>query len=273
MKKQLFVLGGNDGEMTLIKTLLNMAGKFTIQPKTDWGNHLYAPADVKLEVREVVSGFSKYYYNGTPIEEVVFVECFPATGAWEQSQQLRVNISIVDHHAGDSWEAASVMQVLRDYASDVVISEAMRRMVELSAANDTGYIPAMEALFASPQEIAAVRKADRQAQGITPAHEVEAERAIAEAVTEARLTIVKMAHSKSATVADRLYGSYENLLILSADGEVNFFGNGALCATLKKKFEGGNGGAGLGKPNESAFWVGYPNQKEVLDFIKSELIK
>lgn len=271
MKKTLFVLGGNDGEMAVVKSLLNMAGKFTVQPKKEWGVHYYAPADLGVEARAVEDAFKKYYFNGAPLEEVVFIECYPAAGAWSQTPDLRINLSVVDHHGGDSWEAASVMQVLHEYCQGVVISDSLRRMIELAAANDAGYIPAMEGLFAKPQEIAAIRLADRRAQGITPQQEAEAERAIDQAITEGRLTVVRMSHSKTATVADRLYGRYDQLLILSGDGEVNFFGDGQRCVILREKFEGWNGGQGLGQAGERAFWGGYPDHGEVEAFIRQHL--
>lgn len=44
-----------------------------------------------------------------------------------------------------------------------------------------------------------------------------------------------MAHSKTATVADRLFekDKQQNLLFLSGDGEVNYFGDGKLCKMLQ----------------------------------------
>lgn len=293
-KKTLFVLGGNDGEMSLIKTLLNMGGKFTIQPKKEWGIHLYSPEDVGVEPRSVVDEFKKYFYNGTPLDEVVFVECFPRSSAWEQSNKLRVNISIVDHHAGDSWERASIMQILQDYCPDVQVSETLRRLIELSAANDTGYIPAMESLFATRQEIDAVRLADRRAQGITKQMEEEAERAIQESkrigtssghqmsdesrqigeLQKLGVTVIKMAHSKTATVTDRLYfEGIDQLVILSGDGEANFYGDGLICQSLSAKFQGWSGGTGLGQEGQSAFWGGYPDQNELLNYLKEGFTK
>jgi hypothetical protein len=281
--KTLFVLGGNDGEMAVIKSLLNMAGKFTIQPKKEWGLHYYSPPNVGIEVRVVVGNFKKYYYAGTPLDEVVFIECYPTAGEWVQTPNLRINISVIDHHGGDSWESASVMQVLREYCQDVKISDQLRRNIELAAANDSGYIPAMENLFASSQEIATIRLADRRAQGITVDQEKEAETAISQANKIGRLTIVRMSHSKTAPVADRLYGQVDQLLIIS-DDEINFFGDGELCVELKKEFpeapapwdhnimaESWNGGAGLGQAGSSAFWGGYSNPEEVALFIQKKI--
>jgi hypothetical protein len=68
-----------------------------------------------------------------------------------------------------------------------------------------------------------------------------------------------------------MFGNYDQLLILSADGEVNFYGDGAVCAELKTEFEGWNGGSGLGKVGASAYWGGYPDQEDTLEFIQKHL--
>jgi hypothetical protein len=130
----------------------------------------------------------------------------------------------------------------------------------------------MQNLGATAEEIAAVRLADRTAQGITPLQESIAEAAIASAQKYGSLTVVRMSHSKCATVTDRLFGQCKNLLILSGDGEVNFYGEGALCASLKEKVQGSwAGGSGLGQEGGNAFWGGYPNQEEILEFVKGSL--
>lgn len=122
-----------------------------------------------------------------------------------------------------------------------------------------------------------IRLSARNAQGITPEQETEAERAISAAdgfnqASKGNLVVIKMAHSKCATVSDRLYPSWmdgkENLLVLSSDGEANYFGNGALCSVLKEKFEGWSGGFGLGDSHGNGFWGGYPNHDELVKFVQ-----
>lgn len=152
------------------------------------------------------------------------------------------------------------------------VSGSQKGNALLVAANDARYIPGMLAIGATQEEIDCVRMFDRLVQGITPAQDTEGLRAIGEKEILGRLTVVRMSHSKTATVADRLFGQYDQLLILSGDGEVNFFGDGALCAELKDKFEGWNGGSGLGKLGANAYWgCGSPNQAEVLEFVQQRL--
>ena len=304
-KKTLFVLGGSDGEMLVIRQLLTLAGLAHIQPKTGWGDQQYTPAElgIELQTKQVPTGgghgysslYDKEIVVGKEVENVVFVECRPADG-WPE----HLSNQVIDHHGSRSGESASIMQLLSILSSMAAqletqrehmqseknpavvaqnirqvtdrLSPESRRWVELTAANDAGYIPAMLALGATCDEVARVRAFDRSAQGITSAHEKEAERAIREAKTEGRLTVVCMTHSKTATVADRLYGRYDQLLIHSSDdGETNFYGDGALCAALKEKFSGWAGGSGLGKEGGTAYWGGYDGEAE--QFIRDYLAK
>ena len=188
MTKVFFVLGGNDGEMAVIKTILSMAGVGFSQPKMEWGNHSYNPQDLELGVepnmkRTPAQGYPSYQ-DGEKIskfDEVVFVECSPAE--WPKGTKAIV----VDHHGDRSGEPASILQVigylrrLPETVEALNFSSDTRRWIELIAANDAGYIPAMLALGATDAEIARVRAFDRSTQGgITSAHEAEAERAISE---------------------------------------------------------------------------------------------
>jgi len=123
---------------------------------------------------------------------------------------------------------------------------------------------------------------DRAAQGITSEQEAEAERALAEAEEKlGDIRVVRTSHSKTATVIDRLAvealaegRSIPAVLVLSGDGEVNLVGSadGALCQSLKDRFPGSwAGGSGLGQAGEVAYWGGYPDHEEVVDFIRSHL--
>ena len=143
---------------------------------------------------------------------------------------------------------------------------------------------------ATTEEIARVRYRDRMSQDITKEQEEEAVRALKES-TEVidGVTIVRMAHSRSATITDRLFDpdKKQNILILLEDGEVNYFGNGRLCQLLQgsvigeqpapwdksktipiyDNFGGWTGGDGLGDENGTAYWGGNPNHDEVVKFI------
>lgn len=296
-KKVFFALGGNDGEMEVIKNLLASAGIDFIQPIKGWGEKNFSPEDLGLKIVEVSLGTINGEDMGKrkTIEDdrwVVFVEC--GAKDWPEGAPLPV---LIDHHFARSGEPASLTQVIaylralpallnkytfspephieaRQIEAVVNFSSSTARWMELVAANDARYIPGMMAIGATLEEIDRVRTFDRLAQGITPAQDAEGLRAISEKVVTGRLTVVRMSHSKTATVADRMFGQYDQLVIFSGDGEVNFFGDGALCATLKEKFGGWNGGSGLGKAGETAYW-GCGNiltkHDEVLAFIREQM--
>lgn len=163
------------------------------------------------------------------------------------------------------------------------------RKMQLVAANDAGYIPAMMEMGATKEEIAQIRYQDRAAQGITPEQEKQAEEAVANATEFCGVTVVKMPHSKTATVTDRLFdpNKPQNLLIISGDGETNYFGPEDICRKLQGNktgerpapwdpnqteilydhFGGWTGGAGLGKEGGTAFWGGYADQIEIAKFV------
>lgn len=289
----LFVLGGNDAEMCLIQQLLTMHGQSWVQPNVDWGDHVYGLADLGLKMRvqdtttehghtTKLNPPQQYIDGGT---KVIFVECRPSED-WPKNDEPMV----IDHHGDRSGEPASVLQVLdllmpeertltysggqqllpdtETRSVERQISSATLRWVELVAANDSGYIPAMVALGATNAEVKRIRALERSAQGITPEQEKEAVQAISLAKNEGRLTLIRMSHSKTAVITDRLYGQYDQLLILSEDGEVNFFGDGALCAQLEQKFGGWSGGSGRGKEAGNGFWGGYHDHREVERFIR-----
>ncbi len=243
MSKYYFLLGGNDAEMNEIRNVLSANNMPFADKGLGWG------AKASAYTEEISSAKKEGF---TPV-------------LVELENDINYDGVIVDHHGARASEKSSILQVLD------LISQEPNRWQELIGANDAGYIPAMVAIGATEEEIANVRLADRTAQGITPEQEREAERAIAAREGSGRLTVIRMAHSKCATVTDRLFGKYDQLLILSSDGEVNFFGDGALCAELKEKFQGWNGGSGLGKKGGSAYWGGYPNHAEIESFVLEAL--
>lgn len=246
--------GGYDGEMVAIINACREAGVEVVDNHLGWGASASAYAE---EIAQAVSE------GKVPIlvELTLDIEV-PSTAI------------IVDHHNENAGKPASILQVL-----DLLGVEPSREQ-QLIAANDSGYIPAMLALGATAEEIAKVRYADRAAQGITPEQEIEAERAIATAEVVNGVTIVRMAHSKTATVCDRLFNpeKEQRLLILSEDGESNFFGNGELCKALqgedtgRKTDEGYTiyshfGGWVGGNLPSSGFWGGYGDQQAIEEYI------
>jgi hypothetical protein len=254
-----FILGGNDGEMVRIKEYLDAFQIPYIQPKMSWGK------GNDLTLSDLGAGAM------APATRVIFVECTPPT----DFPRVKSHV-VVDHHGDNAGLPASLMQVL-----DLLKIEPTRWDLVI-AANDSGWFPGLQALGATPEEMSAVRRADRVAQGITPEHEAEAARALAapvEMVGDVR--IIRMAHSKCAPVGDTLAieaiangQPVPQYLVLSGDGEANFSGDGALAQSLFEKYREPNpesawaGGSGLGKSGGTAYWGGYPDQAELVAFIR-----
>ena len=113
--------------------------------------------------------------------------------------------------------------------------------------------------------IANIRMRDREVQGVTPEQELQAKEAVnklGEIEGKQEYIHVRLPHSKTSTITDRLYGKYDNLLVTSEDGETNFFGKTEIIEMLEEKFPGGWKGGALKHGN--GFWGGYPNQKEII---------
>lgn len=261
----IFFIGGKDLEMETIKQLLSAHNQPYIDKNLGWGAKTSA---YEAEISRAAAD------GKTP----VVIEL-------EQDCKLPENAINIDHHNQNAGHPASVLQIC-----DLLGIEKTRDL-QLIGANDAAYIPGMMEMDAAPEEIARVRRRDRMCQGITEEQEKEAERAISKKEEICGVTIVRMAHSKTATVADRLFekDKQQNLLILSDDGEANYFGDGKLCKMLQgnvigeqpapwdanqtipvyDNFGGWNGGAGLGDENGNAFWGGYPDHEKVLNYIVS----
>lgn len=180
----------------------------------------------------------------------------------------------VDHHIyGEddrSNPKASIEQVADILKIQLTIDE------KFVAANDKGYIPAMEKLAEdlglSKEEaqsiIDNIRMRDRKMQGVTLEQEAQAKEAVEKLgeIEEKRAYIhMDLPHSKTSTVTDRLYGKYDNLLVTSADGETNFFGTTEVINALNEHFPGGWSGGQLDQG--SGFWGGYADQKAIKELV------
>lgn len=255
-----FFLGGNDAEMETIRDRLKKTNHTVIDKNLGW----WAKATVyEAEIQEAI------LKGKVPVLVELSTEWLSESLQWLLAAG---SIKVIDHHGEKAQEKASILQVIE------LIWGVPSRIEAIIAANDSGYISGMQQAGASQKEIATVRALERKMQWITEEMEQEAVWAIdnMERFPDMNdLIVIHMKHSKSATITDRLFGkqAQENILIISEDGEVNYFGDGKICAELKEKFEGWNGGSGLGKAWENAYWGWYPNQKEVEKFIKTLSIK
>lgn len=241
---RLWVVPVSDLETAEVRNLLEKAGEAVISFPGWWG----------MKWENINTNFQneiQKFHSENPDGEILGVKL---TGDCEWQAEI-ISPYLPGQKSPLQKVAEIVGQQLTEYQNSVV-------------ANTTTWIPGLKNLDLAQGVIDAIRLSDRASQGINPDQEAQAVRAWETRTETEGLTILRMVHSKCATITDRYFGQYTNLLILSEDGEVNFYGDGYICSELQKKFQGWAGGAGLGSKNGSAFWGGYPNHQEVQDFIQ-----
>lgn len=226
--------------------------------------NLWWGASVKDYEKEILDLLQKW-------KQPVAIELSGA-GEWAFKQ-----VRSIDHHGELTKNPAAISQVLELIGVEPNLED------ELIAANDRWYIPELIRTLEKygirnskeqRKHIDYIRALDRAAQGITSQQEKQAQDAInkKEILLDGKLLIITSPHSKTSVYADRLYGTYSNLLILADDGEINFYGNGVLCEALHKKFWGWAGNINYGKDtNETAYRGWYFEANEVKEFIINTL--
>lgn len=244
MLRYIFFLGGQDLEMVAIREILcrvlNQNGSKVvgiIDHHLSWGAKA---SDYKQEIEYAATR------GWTPVLVELAIDIDLPEGA-----------IVIDHHNEFSDRPASILQVIK------LLEIKSNWHQQLIAANDSGYIPAMEKMGASTREIDQIRWDDRQAQGVTVDMEAQAERAVMDRKMMGLTTYVELPHLKPSTVTDRLYRTWplgqENLLVRCSDGRdthVYYFGRGDICKRLGEAFSPPNGfcgGSGLGKADANAF--------------------
>ncbi len=205
--RSLFLLGGYDLEMLTVKQMLKgRAGCVVADKHLQWDNALLSAYKEELSQ----GGYEEVY--GIELREDI-----PAPDNYHR----------IDHHNDWADRPSSLEQV----AELLGVTPDRRQL--LVAANDRGYIPAMKAMGASPEEIDDIRRRDRAAQGVTKEDELLAERAIKENLqTFGGIIVVKAFPSCFSPICDRLY-PYRRLLIYN-DSEWVFYGEGK--ADLTEEF-------------------------------------
>lgn len=230
MSKRIFLLGGNDLEMTTIKNLLVNAGEQFETHDLRWDNAKLSSYEKTLEE-----------YGNSPDYQIYGVEL-------NEDIPHPDNYVRIDHHNDFANKPSSLEQVA------TLLGLAMDRHMQLVAANDSRYIPGMIKLGASREEIDDIRRADRAAQGVS---EGDDERLAEESLKSCKgdasnLYVVKSLTSKFSTICDRIY-PYRRLLIYN-DDIAEFYGEGVNDLTslfkseldAKKMYHGGGDSGYLG---------------------------
>ena len=230
MSKRIFLLGGNDLEMTTIKNLLVNAGEQFETHDLRWDNAKLSSYEKTLEE-----------YGNSPDYQIYGIEL-------NEDISHPDNYVRIDHHNDFANKPSSLEQVAK------LLDLAMDRHMQLVAANDARYIPGMIKLGASREEIDDIRRADRAAQGVS---EGDDERLAEESLKSCKgdasnLYVVKSLTSKFSAICDRMY-PYRRLLIYN-DDVAEFYGEGVNDLTslfkseldAKKMYHGGGDSGYLG---------------------------
>jgi hypothetical protein len=243
-----FLLGGHDLEMAEIRKILIERGIPYHDRNLEWKNaNLSAYADVLN---------SESHFVGIELRTDI---------------DPPANYQLIDHHNENADKPSALEQVAKLFGINLT------RDQQLIAANDKGFIPAMEAMGATKEEIEEIRRRDREAQGVTEEDERLGELSIRENLTnEMGITIVESLTSKFSAITDRLYPC--SRLLIYTDNELSFYGEGAKFLALSfndlikqgKAFSGGTGEGffGINAEGMASFYSNYSAIQQVLNLLK-----
>lgn len=252
MESRLWISPNNDIEAKAIIELLKRNNEDVLVTKQQWGaSWENLEEEIKAKIQEAKDK-----------QEVIY--------GIELQGDFDGAINIDHHKYGDddrSNSKSSIEQVADILGVELSLDE------RFISEDDKGYIPAMKKLGKKlgisdedlQEIIDNIRMRDREMNGITPEHEAQAEEAIQKLgdLTEKRDYVqVDLPHSKSQTIQDRLHGKVDNMLIISEDGETNFYGVTEIINMLKEKFPEGWSGGPLDEEGYG-FWGGYVDQEAV----------
>lgn len=197
----LFLLGGHDLEMLTIRDVLDAHGCKYADHRLRWDNARLSSYRDEIERFERENAQGCIYGIELENDLTTFPECYRP----------------IDHHNEQSKAPSALEQVLS------LLDIPMNREYGLIAANDKRYIPGMQALGATDDDVRHIRRADRHAQGVTEEDEALAEKAVSENLRRVGdLIVVKAFNSRFSPICDRLY-PYRSLLIYT-DAEWMFYG-------------------------------------------------
>jgi hypothetical protein len=190
-----FLLGGYDLEMLEIRKILEAEEQMYIDLKLAWGAKL--------------SAYSAYLNDTGHFVGIELVE----------DMEKPRHYKAIDHHNEYSGNPSAIEQV-----ADLLNIE-LNWYQKLVAANDKSYIGGMDAMGATQDEIAEIRKADREAQGVTAYDEEMAKKSIKHYLERLHdLLLVEALTPRFSAITDRLY-PFRKLLITFQD-QLVYYGEG-----------------------------------------------
>ena len=239
--KRIFLLGGRDLEMLTIESLLSACGEPFCDNHLSWHNAALSAYQSQLNEEDM-------FYGIELSEDVVPPEHYVR----------------IDHHNDYAGKKSSLEQVAD------LLNVTLNRWQKLVAANDSAYIDGMKALGATDEEILSIRKADRNAQGVTEEEELLAQKAIDENLTKhGDLLVVKALMPIFSPICDRLY-PYRHLLVYTKRKLV-FYGEGQpqLVARFQKEIKTGEAFYGGGEKGFFGLADGHFSADEIMKYVES----
>lgn len=225
--QKLFLLGGYDLEMQTIKQMLEGREDCVVLDKhLRWDNAKLSAYQSDLQK------YQEYDIFGIELQEDI---------------SLPANYYRIDHH--NDWDCKP--SALEQVASTIGVT--LNRYQQLVAANDKGYILAMQDLGATDEEISDIRREDRVAQGVTEQDYLLAKQSLKHNLSRYDgLLVVKSLTSRFSPICDTLF-PYQRLLIYT-DSQWMFYGEGkkdlvshfAEEINEKKMFHGGGSNGYIG---------------------------
>jgi len=236
--KRLFLLGGHDLEMLEIRKLLQ-----------DHGCKELDAGELEAGDFDGCRYLDKNLTWGAKVSD--YSECLDIFGnrddltiyGIELSEDLRppANYRPIDHHNERSGSPGSLEQIAE------LFGISLDRWQRLVAANDTGHIPALQALCATEEEIERIRNQDRQAQGVTEEEEQQAKELASRCAEEETSPCVdKKGYfqiqtdlSRFSPLVDRLYvlGTWPLLVYNPQKPMLNFYGTSDQIGRLIEAFQ------------------------------------
>ena len=211
MGELIFFLGGHDAEMLEIRNMLTAGGYIFHDRNLPWGARVSA-------YRREIQSLDK---TQTP----VLIEL-------DLDESVPGHAIVIDHHgatAGKNCKTA-IEQVAE------LLKISLNRHQILIAANDRGHVRAMQAMGATREEIAQIRKLDRHAQGVTEKDEEQARLSVKDRVRQisAGAVIVNSLTDKITAVTDLLCEHHKHVFVYGPGGETHYTGTGDMVHRLNQ---------------------------------------
>ena len=198
---KIFLLGGYDLEMLEIKQLLQQH-----QNNTD---DIIEIADLQLSWGAKLSSYKTFLDKAESYTTIYGIELI-------EDIAIPANYITIDHHNELANRPASIIQLSK------ILNIELNRWQQLVAANDSGYIPAMLAMGATESEIANIRKADRQAQGVSEADEQQAKIDVQNGYWQKDVFVVETKLNHFSPITDRIWKHTKKIVFNKT--EVNYYG-------------------------------------------------